>query len=538
MNTIPARVISVSRCVVPALLLMCVALPFLFMGRPDIFGADSGENRVPAPLPSIPQSLVDYLKIPKAFDSYVYDNFGMRNLLIEANARLKYGLLGVSFSRKVLVGRNGWLFHNNHRDMLDYSGLGDVSEQDLRRWRIVLEERGDWLKLKHIVFGVAVAPTKQSIYAEFMPAHLGPRSKGSALDRLSAHMAGKSDVVFLDLRSALRAAKTNHQVYFKTDSHWNFHGALAGYEHIARAFPEIFDPQHILDYPDLVAAQGSYRTNLPAMLGMKGTEKTTRFERRDGWLARSIKSDDGDGGLKRRTGITRISEIDDPSLKRGLFIVDSFYGWNSQFFAEHFQRLVAVNRFNYGWKLKDAFPAEIIAAEKPDIVLMQFVEGHLGNCSKPECLASPGIESNPPEVRQARLQRLFAESRQAPGHLQVVEVVRTREPMARVRGGPATEPAWRVVFAGMAAGQHRSGPYLLRIRVEADEELLIRSAFSRKSACLDRQEVTDIQVHAGISELLLCADGLDHNGKTELRVIGNAGAVRFLAAEAVAHPDL
>ena len=59
-----------------------------------------------------------------------------------------------------------------------------------------------------------------------------------------------------------------------------------------------------------------------------------------------------------------------------------------------------------------------------------------------------------------------------------------------------------------------------------------------EGACLDRQEVTDIQVHAGISELLLCADGLDHNGKTELRVIGNAGAVRFLAAEAVAHPDL
>lgn len=538
MNGIPARIVTGTRGVVPALLLLCVFVPFLFMGRPELFSAGLEENRVPATLPSIPGSLADYVKIPKAFDNYVHDSFGVRNVLIGVNARLKYGLLGVSFSRKVLVGRNGWLFHNNRRDMLDYSGLGDVSAEDLRRWRIVLEERRDWLKAKNIAFGVAVAPTKQSMYEKFMPAHMGRRSENSALDRLVAHMAGKSDVVVLDLRIPLRAAQRKHEVYFKTDSHWNFHGALAGYQYVARTFPEISGAQRILDYPDLVASQGRYRTNLPAMMGIKDTESTTRFERRDGWRARSVKSDDGEGGLKRRTGITRISEVDDPTLRRGLFIVDSFFGWNSQFFAEHFQRLVAVNRFNYGWKLQDAFPAEIIAAEQPDIVLMQIVEGHLGNCSKPECLASPQIDANPPTVRQARLQRLFAASEQEPISLAVAEVVRTKAPMARFRGGPATEPAWRVVFTDRDGRQHDRGPYLLRVDVEADGDALIRSAFSRQSPCLERQEVTDLQVYAGTSQVFLCVDDLDENGRTELRLIGNGDAVRFLAVAAVKHRDL
>jgi hypothetical protein len=512
--------------------------PVAFLGRPELFDSVLAENRVRAALPPVPGTFPDYTGFPAAFDRFMFDNFGLRNLLIEANARIKYGLLNSAASRKVLVGSDGWLFLNSRRNIRDYAGLAGTTVDDLRRWRIVLEERRDWLQEHGAEFGVAVAPAKQSVYEKYMPEHLGPRSENSALDRFVAYMAETSDVAVLDLRIPLREAETRHQVYFRTDSHWNFDGALAAYRYVAGAFPRVFGGQRILDYPDLVATQVRYRTNLPAMMGLKGAERINGLERRDGWRARSSRADDREGGLRRRTGITRTSEIDDPSLKRGLFMVDSFYGWSSQFFAEHFQRLVAVNRFNFGWKLKDAFPVELIAAERPDFVLMQIVEGHLWSCNKPGCLASARIDANPPEVRQARLRRLFAAAAQAPVPLQVAGVIRSRTPMARVRGAAPTEPAWRVVLASQDAGPLGPGPFLLRLGVAADDDVLIRSAFSGQSACLKRQEVTELQVGAGTTEVFLCVDDLDGGGGSDLRLLGNGDKVRFSTAAAVKHPDI
>ena len=54
-------------------------------------------------------------------------------------------------------------------------------------------------------------------------------------------MARHPEVAFIDLRPALRAAKTRELVYYKTDSHWNYNGAVVGYEALMAAVP-IPDP--------------------------------------------------------------------------------------------------------------------------------------------------------------------------------------------------------------------------------------------------------------------------------------------------------
>ncbi|MBI1733470.1 MAG: hypothetical protein HYR49_11990, partial [Gammaproteobacteria bacterium] len=141
MNRFPQNSILAVRSVAPAMLLVSLSIPLLFLGRPGIVGADLEENRMLAKIPPLPASLSDYVGIPAAFDHYVLDNFGMRNLLIRFNARLKYGVLGTSPTAKVLVGKDGWMFLKGRSNMLDYAGQRAVSEADLRRWRIVLEER-------------------------------------------------------------------------------------------------------------------------------------------------------------------------------------------------------------------------------------------------------------------------------------------------------------------------------------------------------------------------------------------------------------
>ncbi len=47
-------------------------------------------------------------------------------------------------------------------------------------------------------------------------------------------MAQMPAAAFIDLRPALREAKAHERVYYKTDSHWNYNGAMAGYDVIMR----------------------------------------------------------------------------------------------------------------------------------------------------------------------------------------------------------------------------------------------------------------------------------------------------------------
>ncbi len=173
------------------------------------------------------------------WERYAVDNFGFRPYLIRWNSILKLTCLGASPVPSVILGKDSWLFY--HAEALsdgntinDFRGTIPLSQAELVRLQRRIEANQEVFAGRNIVYLVAIAPNKSTIYSEFLPDHIRKFRNTTRLDQLINHMQEHSRVKILDLREVLFKAKTEHPVYWKTDSHWNSYGAYVGYREIMR----------------------------------------------------------------------------------------------------------------------------------------------------------------------------------------------------------------------------------------------------------------------------------------------------------------
>ena len=190
------------------------------------------ENRVPATLPGASSTLQGWLTFPGRFERYFSDHFGLRTLLLALDHWAKAAVFGVSPVPTVLMGKQGWLyFLGEDAKALDrwYRGIGAFTDAEIEALRNEFLHRREYLGRLGIPYLVVVVPEKYSVYPEFLPAWAKPVTPTTALDRVADDLARHPELHFLDLRTALRRAKQNERVYYKTDSHWNFVGTSIGY---------------------------------------------------------------------------------------------------------------------------------------------------------------------------------------------------------------------------------------------------------------------------------------------------------------------
>jgi hypothetical protein len=190
------------------------------------------ENRTPTHAPVRPSTFAEWRVFPRAFESYWNDAFGLRRLLIWGNGLAHY-LVGVSPTTQVLIGGKSWLFFASEGVVERYRGLKILSNEELEDWKSALEVRQQSLARTGGHYLFVVAPDKDSVYPEFFPAQFN-RIGPTPFDLLLAYLHDHSSVEILDLRPALRAAKTSGELlYSRTDTHWNDHGAYVAYREIA-----------------------------------------------------------------------------------------------------------------------------------------------------------------------------------------------------------------------------------------------------------------------------------------------------------------
>jgi len=127
----------------------------------------------------------------------------------------------------VVLGKDGWLFLAAGRSFEGYRHVIPMTFDQLEQCRLDLEEKQSRLKAHGIDFLLVIAPDKGTIYPEYLPGYARAADAPSRLDQLLEHMRARSSVQVLDLRPTLFKAKEQHQVYHKTDSHWNEFGAQA-----------------------------------------------------------------------------------------------------------------------------------------------------------------------------------------------------------------------------------------------------------------------------------------------------------------------
>ena len=317
------------------------------------------EKRALAEFPEPPRNATALRSWPVRFERYFDDHFGFRDRLIRWHNVAKVRLLNVSPSPRVLLGKRGWLFYAGDGLVDYYTGTAGLTWTHPSGWREVLEARRLWLAERGYPYVFLVAPNKHTIYPEHLPEPLSAEWATPLLDRWMFHLASRSQVEVIDPRQALLAAKSDREVYYRTDTHWTDVGAHVAYvatiERLRVHFPRLVPRP--LEAFSLTTSPGE-GGGLSRMLGLDDllVETSTGLDKRS-WSRARIKH----AGER----FVRVSAIDDPSLPRAVVFHDSFGTALIPLLAEHFSRAYFV---------RGGFNPAVVKRENPDVVIQIMCE--------------------------------------------------------------------------------------------------------------------------------------------------------------------
>ncbi len=293
--------------------------------------------------------------------------------------------------RRVVVGRQGWLFlGNRYQQVLDKTqGIGNTqtSNESIDRSIEELLRRQRWLTAKGIMTLFVIAPNKHTVYPEFLPTEvLVPQANFSDDFVARAQVAG---LHVLDLRKALQKAKSvSEPLYFKTDSHWNQYGAYLGYRDTLAALNNRYGAQmkrvEALEWHWIRKGGGDLARLLKFDILLDGdvdrdAELTYHGARKLLCLQQLSVEKLAPRGTCEQTENHRVSVSRNPlasfnqqALNRMnvLWLRDSFGDINSKLYQQTFSRLWQVH---YGHFAEQDWQ-DMIEKLHPDLVLYQVVE--------------------------------------------------------------------------------------------------------------------------------------------------------------------
>jgi hypothetical protein len=355
-----------------ALFALGLALPGLALVSTWKTSITRFENRATAPWPAP----VLTREFAPAFERAFADRFGGRDFLV----RLHHGTLlrafGVSALSTVMPGRDGWFYWLGEDGLSlarHYRGTASFSQGEVDGTVAELARRREWLAAQGIAYLVVVVPEKYTIYPEHLPAWVAAGAGPTPYDRVRDALARDGRVPFVDLRPALRAAKARERVYFQTDSHWNYNGAVVGYGEIMRAATQLLPPARRAEIaaaprPAYVPGVDFYSGDLVHMLGLPSRVREDDVAPLGKVLgnaaARCAKRLDKD----EYPGF-EFYACDRPGLPRAVILRDSMAIPLIPLLSENFSRVVYASTR----KLDRA----LIERERPDIVIEELVERSL-----------------------------------------------------------------------------------------------------------------------------------------------------------------
>ncbi|MFD2822669.1 DHHW family protein [Lacinutrix iliipiscaria] len=182
---------------------------------------------------------------------YYLEHYGLKSSFVDFYINIKSNILNEDpLPNRVVKGSDDWYFlGNHHNNVLNNTfGMQTYSKIDLHIMRQNLKNLNDYLTHLGVSFYFVVAPNKSTIYKENLPFNI--QQKPTPITQFLATIKPSDHIKSIDLRSTLRDKKEQNQLYIKTDTHWNSHGAYFAYEHIMK--------QVIKDYNQLSIIPLSY----------------------------------------------------------------------------------------------------------------------------------------------------------------------------------------------------------------------------------------------------------------------------------------
>ncbi len=163
------------------------------------------------------------------FESYANEQLPLRAELLTAAGFVKGELLH-SPSSNVICGKDGWLFFRD--EQADFMDTNAMTDRELRAAAVTLSLIQERVTAEGGRFTFVPMPNKSSVYPEQMPACYRHAAENN-LTRLSAVLR-EYGVNYTDMLSVMTAQK-DMGLYHRRDTHWNYLGALIGYNAIMDA---------------------------------------------------------------------------------------------------------------------------------------------------------------------------------------------------------------------------------------------------------------------------------------------------------------
>jgi hypothetical protein len=327
------------------------------------------EERMSTSLPAAPRDLAGISEWPRGFEAWFGDALGLRTALLELRSRVDMEVFGVSPTSEVVLGRDDWVFLTGDRSLDAERGAWPMSRFEVERWAATLDARARYCRSLGSDYVFVLVPDKPRVYADLLPAAYAPIGP-SRLDQIAARMQG--DGALVDLRAALDAARradgVDDHTFYPYGSHWTDRGTAAGFAAILerlRARPRFASLQPFAEDdlgwwtpPDFEGDNWAPRLYVPGRLIAR--------ERAVGYVRGAEPVDAPAESLPPARIVTR---VDDPTLPRILVFHDSFGQALRRFVAHRAARAVCL------WG--EDFSPQIVAAEKPDLVMELFVDRKL-----------------------------------------------------------------------------------------------------------------------------------------------------------------
>lgn len=188
-----------------------------------------------------------------ALNAWFDDRVGFRDLFIRAKNQIDYSLFHTS--RKVYVGKDGWLFDRANMNPVDRLDPAQMAALEARFTNLAkqLNDRG----IRLIVIGY---PDKSRIYPEMAPPDMPLAPPDDNYDKFRQFLSGRSDLTFIDAENIVLQEKTRvtEHLYSKTDLHINIIGQASVVPEIVKVIADIERRPDIRWREDLRLAHQAY----------------------------------------------------------------------------------------------------------------------------------------------------------------------------------------------------------------------------------------------------------------------------------------
>ena len=221
--------------------------------------ASYAEYRQTHGLPEFPHDRATLTSFAPQFDAFMRDNFGFRESYFQVVAYV-CRVLGITPGNyQVVRGRDNWFFTAEDQAFAGYSPRFYLSDSDVARWRDYLAAKHRWAASVGAHYFFMVAPNSNTIYHDKVPAldtvDIMQSRMSQIVDSVQQFNAAQQPVIapfIVDPRVEMfRVRKTSpHDLYYRTDVHWNSAGAAAGYRALMASIQQTFPTIRVDQYPD------------------------------------------------------------------------------------------------------------------------------------------------------------------------------------------------------------------------------------------------------------------------------------------------